>query len=54
MFSLDWLVPLPRWQKRVISVATDFISLVLISLIAVWLRLGEVDIPQQFEISRLN
>jgi len=51
MFSLDWLVPLPRWQKRVISVATDFISLVLISLIAVWLRLGEIDVPQQFALS---
>jgi len=51
MFSLDWLIPLPRWQKRVISVATDFVSLILISLIAVWLRIGTVDLPQQFALA---
>ncbi|GAB6069504.1 nucleoside-diphosphate sugar epimerase/dehydratase [Thiomicrorhabdus hydrogeniphila] len=48
MFSFDWLIPLPRWQKRIISVATDFVSLIFISLIAVWLRLGTVDLPHQF------
>ncbi|WP_321324703.1 nucleoside-diphosphate sugar epimerase/dehydratase [Thiomicrorhabdus sp.] len=51
MFSFDWLIPLPRWQKRVISVATDFVSLILISLIAVWLRLGTIDLPHQFALA---
>ena len=51
MIGLKWLVPLPRWKKRVVSVATDFISLILIALIAVWLRLGEIGIPQQFAIA---
>lgn len=51
MLSLDWLIPLPRWQKRVISISVDFISLIVIALSAVWLRLGTIDLPQQFALA---
>lgn len=51
MFSLDWLISLPRWQKRVISISVDVISLIMISLSAVWLRLGTIDLPQQFSLA---
>lgn len=53
MLSLDWLIPLPRWKKRVISIAVDFFSLIFISLGAVWLRLGTIDLPQQFALAIL-
>ncbi|WEJ63152.1 polysaccharide biosynthesis protein [Thiomicrorhabdus lithotrophica] len=53
MFGLDWLVPLPRWQKRAVSIIVDFFSLIAIALIAVWLRLGNIDLPQQFALSIL-
>lgn len=45
MFNLSWLLKLPRWQKRLISIGVDFIGLVLIGVLAIWLRFGSAVFP---------
>ncbi len=45
MFNLNWLLGLPRWQKRLISIAVDVISLLFIAVFAIGLRLGSTVFP---------
>ncbi len=45
MFNVDWLLKLPRWQKRLISIFVDVIGLLLIAVLAIWLRLGNTVFP---------
>ncbi|MDR9498537.1 MAG: nucleoside-diphosphate sugar epimerase/dehydratase [Hydrogenovibrio sp.] len=40
-----WLLKLSRWQKRAVSIGADLLGLLLISVLAVWLRLGESVFP---------
>jgi FlaA1/EpsC-like NDP-sugar epimerase len=44
MLNLSWLLESPRWQKRLLSIVIDFIGLFLISIVAIWLRLGELNL----------
>lgn len=41
---ISWLLSAARWKKRAISVAVDIIALMTICIVAIWLRLGTVDI----------
>lgn len=41
MFDVTWLLALPRRQKRALSIAVDAVGLLLIGVLAIWLRLGE-------------
>jgi FlaA1/EpsC-like NDP-sugar epimerase len=45
VFNVDWLLKLPRWQKRLISIFVDVIGLLLIAVLAIWLRLGNTVFP---------
>ncbi len=45
MFNLTWLLALPRWQKRLLSIAVDIVGLLLIGVLAIWLRLGNTVFP---------
>ena len=45
MFNITWLLGLPRWQKRLISITVDFIGLLFIAVFAIWLRLGNTVFP---------
>ncbi|NPA72718.1 MAG: hypothetical protein GXO35_07805, partial [Gammaproteobacteria bacterium] len=45
MFNLDWLLERARWQKRLISIAVDFVGLLFISVFAIWLRFGDTVFP---------
>ena len=45
MVNLDWLLERARWQKRLISIAVDFIGLLFISVLAIWLRFGSAVFP---------
>jgi FlaA1/EpsC-like NDP-sugar epimerase len=45
VFNVDWLLKLPRWQKRLISILVDVIGLLLIAILAIWLRLGNTVFP---------
>ena len=45
MFDLTWLLALPRWQKRLLSITVDIVGLLLISVLAIWLRLGSTVFP---------
>ena len=40
MINVDWLLKLPRWQKRFISILVDIVGLLLVAVLAIWLRLG--------------
>jgi len=45
VFNIDWLLNLPRWQKRLISIFVDVLGLLLIAVLAIWLRLGNTVFP---------
>lgn len=45
MLNVDWLLKLPRWQKRLISIFIDSIGLLCIAVLAIWLRLGSAFFP---------
>lgn len=43
ILSLESVVKLPRWKKRVISIFTDVTALLFVAISSVWLRLGVVE-----------
>lgn len=45
MFNLSWLLALSRWQKRLLSISVDVIGLILIAVLAIWIRLGNTVFP---------
>ncbi|MEA1988249.1 MAG: hypothetical protein U9N57_03425 [Pseudomonadota bacterium] len=47
MFSIPGLLALPRWQKRLISIIVDFLGLLLIAILSIWLRLGNTSFPNE-------
>ncbi|QCU89571.1 polysaccharide biosynthesis protein [Thiomicrorhabdus sediminis] len=48
---ISWLLSAARWQKRLISVTVDVLALSLISLIAIWLRLGSFEVDYAYYAS---
>lgn len=42
LYMTGYLLNLPRWKKRVISVFVDFIGLIFLTVLAIWLRLGQI------------
>lgn len=45
MFNLTWVLRLARWQKRLLSIVVDFMGLLVIAVLAIWLRLGNTVFP---------
>ena len=45
MFDPTWLLALPRWQKRLLSITVDIVGLLLVAILAIWLRLGNTVFP---------